>query len=279
MWKNDQIRTNVRYLQPCNFSMALAPTPLPISHVQVWQVDIDLKTSPCFTPECILSKDEIARGQSFKEVADANRFLATRTALRLLLSASMNLHPKLVRLTQDTHGKLVLADAQGVDFNVSHSGSQALIAISTNGPVGIDIEKRCMNFNWVTVANHLLTACESRYIDTLPFAIGCNVFYDTWVAKEAFLKALGFGITYPLTAFSVLAEHIPLSTHVNCHRGKMQFLPTTNMDDERGVVIPHIHEPGELTQLSTFRGNWLLVTEGYSAFIAWSTKAQDGAQQ
>jgi len=66
----------------------------------------------------------------------------------------MNLHPKVVRLTQDTYEKLVSADAQGVDFNLSHSGSQALIAISTNGPVGIDIEERRMDFNWVTVASH-----------------------------------------------------------------------------------------------------------------------------
>jgi len=266
------------YLQPCSFSLVLVTAP-PVPHVRVWRVNIDLRTPPCFTPDCVLSKDEIARGQSFKRVADANRFLATRTALRFLLSTSTNLHPKLVRLTQDTHGKLVSADAQGVDFNVSHSGSQALIAISTNGPVGIDIEERRMDFNWVTVASHLLTACESRYINTLPSALACNIFYDTWVAKEAFLKALGFGITYPLTAFSVLAEHIPLSAHVNCYRGKMQFLSTTNMDDERGVIVPNIHEPGELTQLSTFRGNWLLVIEGYSAFIAWSTKAQEGAQQ
>jgi len=266
------------YLQPCSFSLGLATAPLPIPHVRVWQVNIDLRTPPRFTPDCVLSKDEIARGQNFKRVADANRFLATRTALRLLLSTSMNLHPKVIRLTQDTHGKLVSANAQGIDFNVSHSGSQALIAISTNGPVGIDIEERCMDFNWGTVASHLLTACESRYIDTLPSTLACNVFYDTWVAKEAFLKALGFGITYPLTAFSVLAEHLPLSAHVDCHRGKMQFLPTTNMDDERGVVVPNIHEPGELTQLSTFRGNWLLITEGYSAFVAWSTKAQEDAQ-
>ena len=124
-------------------------------------------------------------------------------------------------------------------------------------------------------ASHLLTACESRYIDTLPSTLACNVFYDTWVAKEAFLK----GIMYPLTAFSVLAEHLPLSAHVDCHHGEMQFLPLTNTDDERGVVVPNIYEPGELTQLSTFRGNWLLVIEGYSAFIAWSTKAQEGAQQ
>jgi len=263
------------YLQPCSFSLALATAPLPIPHVRVWQVNIDLRTPPRFTPNCVLSKDEIARGQSFKRVADANRSLATRTALRLLLSASMNLHPRVIRLTQDTHGKLALADAQGVDFNVSHSGSEALIAISTNGPVGIDIEERRMDFNWVTVASHLLTTCEFRYINTLPSALACNVFYDIWVAKEAFLKTLGFGITYPLTALSVLAEHLSLSAHVNCPRGKMQCLPSTDTDDERGVVVPNIHEPGELTQLSTFRGNWLLVVEGYSAFIAWSTKAQE----
>ena len=261
------------YLQPCSFSLTLATAPLPISYVRVWQVNIDLRTPPRFTSDCVLSKDEIARGQSFKRVADANRFLATRIALRLLLSASMNLHPKMVRLTQDTHRKLVLADTQGIDFNVSHSGNQALIAISTNGPVGIDIEERRMDFNWVTVTSHLLTAREFRYINTLPSALACNVFYDTWVAKEAFLKALGFGITYPLTAFSVLAGHLPPSVHIDYHRDKIAIPVYSNMDDERGVVVPDIHEPGELNQLSTFHGGWLLVMEGYSAFIAWSTKA------
>lgn len=92
------------------------------------------------------------------------------------------------------------------------------------------------------------------------------------------MKVLGFGITYPLTVFSVLLGHPPPSAHVDCHRGKMQSLPTTNTDDERGVVVPNIYEPGELTQLSAFRGNWLLVTEGYSAFVAWSIKTQEGAQ-
>ena len=278
MCRDDQIRTEMMYLQPCNFSLALATAPLPIPRIRVWQVNIDLRTPPCFTPDCVLSKDEIARGQNFKGVADANRFLATRAALRLLLSMTMNLHPKMVKLTQDTYGKLLSADAQGVDFNVSHSGSQALIAISTNGPIGIDIEERRMDFNWETVASHLLTACESRYIDTLPSALAYNVFYDIWVAKEAFLKALGFGIMYPLTVFSVLAGHLPPSAHVDCHHDKMQSLPTTNTDEERGVVVPNIHKPGELSQLSTFRGNWLLVTEGYSAFVAWSTRTQEGAQ-
>jgi len=43
MRRDDQIRTEMMYLQPCSFSLALPTAPLPIPHVRVWQVNIDLR--------------------------------------------------------------------------------------------------------------------------------------------------------------------------------------------------------------------------------------------
>lgn len=90
-----------------------------------------------------LSEDEGVRALLLRKHEDRVRSVATRAALRRLLAAHLRQAPHALRFVSNRHGKPRLPDEAGIDFNVSHAGGFALIALSNNGALGVDIE--CCN--------------------------------------------------------------------------------------------------------------------------------------
>ncbi len=132
---------------------------------------------------------------------DQLRFAATRIALRELLGASLSIPSAELHFEYGRYGKPVLND-NAMNFNVSHSGDYALIALSREHRVGIDIE-RASKESVVSFAHVALSAEEWLYCNK-----GRNtpLFYQLWTAKEAVLKALGLGIGEHLKSLSVTPQ-------------------------------------------------------------------------
>ena len=86
-------------------------------------------------------------------------------------------------------------------FNLSHSGSYAVCAVS-DAPVGVDIEVRRKNTN-LKVAKRFFSQAENDYIDSFETLESReDAFYRIWTLKEAFVKATGEGLSRPLNEFS-----------------------------------------------------------------------------
>src|SRR5687768_7003601 len=102
----------------------------------------------------------------------------------------------------NSHGKPRLQNDVGVEFNVSHAGCFALIALSTDGQVGVDIESHDAGIDSKSLSTYVFSSLERRF--GLRVADEAEDFIERWVAKESVLKALGLGISEHLQAVSIL---------------------------------------------------------------------------
>jgi 4'-phosphopantetheinyl transferase len=153
-----------------------------------------------------LTGEEKARAARFKFEKDAVQWSACRAGLREILGRALGLHPADVSLIFSETGKPALASPhQRLHFNLSHCDGLAVVALSENGPVGIDVEP-------LDRAESLLE-CETSFchpdeIVALPLRREerARQLLRIWTAKEAILKALGTGLTHPPEAVTIHLE-------------------------------------------------------------------------
>lgn len=163
--------------------------------LEVWRLSLDLNAPVADEDDRLLSRAEWQRAQRHRCHADVVRAVATRAALRRLLSAHTGIAPEKLVFTQNAYGKPALENADGPIFNVSHSGHVALIALAPGGAVGVDIE-RCRSEVELAPLQGLVLSPSERFDHALSFM-------ERWVVKEAVLKALGLGIADHLQSLSV----------------------------------------------------------------------------
>lgn len=96
------------------------------------------------------------------------------------------------------HGKPYAPDLHGIEFNLSHSGQHALIAIARDQPIGIDIEAQGRRRSIDDIAERFFAPAESKALRAVPEATRDAAFLRLWTGKEAVLKALGEGISFGL---------------------------------------------------------------------------------
>jgi len=90
------------------------------------------------------------------------------------------------------HGKPGVVGG-GVEFNVTHSGMVALVAISDGGPIGVDVEQHRKLADPIAFARRFFSPAETEAVRADPDAL-----FRWWARKEAWLKAQGVGIRMPL---------------------------------------------------------------------------------
>lgn len=153
-----------------------------------------------------MTDDERQRAARFRFERDRTRFVCARGLLRALLSSELGVAPDLIRFVYGPHGKPSLAKGQadsGLRFNVSHSDGLGLFVLARDRAVGVDLEKvRPLRYGHA-VAERFFAADECAALSGLTGDAWDRGFFRCWTRKEAFVKAVGDGLSYPLRAFSV----------------------------------------------------------------------------
>lgn len=167
--------------------------------VRCWPVLLRLGAGPDAAVLDMLTPVEHQELHRLHQRDDRLRYAGTRAALRQILAQEYGLPPTL-KMVRNAFGKPMLADAPGLEFNVSHSGARALIAVSRAGQVGVDVEKM-VPLQLAGLAELVCTPLERAGLARLPVAAQHAEFFRLWVGKEAVLKAVGVGIA---------GEHMPL---------------------------------------------------------------------
>lgn len=161
--------------------------------------------------EC-LSSDELRRGERFVRDDLRRSFLAARVALRRCLGSYLNVAPSALRFQLGTcvscgaaHGKPRLAwpPETGAEFNLSRSGSLAVVAAALNRPVGVDVEETRRSVEAETLAKRFFTAEERDVVMSAEPWTRQLAFYQLWTRKEAYLKGVGCGLTGGLDSIDV----------------------------------------------------------------------------
>jgi 4'-phosphopantetheinyl transferase len=75
--------------------------------------------------------------------------------------------------------------------------------VSAGREVGVDVERVRAQPNHLDMATRYFTPNESQRLNALPPAEGERAFFHVWTRKEAFLKAIGLGLTHGLERFEV----------------------------------------------------------------------------
>lgn len=149
--------------------------------MKAWPVD--LWTIPLREPRpTLLSEEEAERASRFRSEEDRVRWTRARSALRAILSKYAGEAPESLRFVYGKHGKPALSPSVDMEFNLSHAGDWALIAVAKSVPVGVDIERLRSNIDIAALLRRLGEG-------DLPFAI--PDLYQAWTRREARSKAAG----------------------------------------------------------------------------------------
>lgn len=140
------------------------------------------------------------------------RRLAASRALRRLLAAYLEMRPEEVRLRRGAHGKPSLASEMDSEilFNLSHSGSAGLIAVTRGREVGIDVEELRPRRNLARLAERALDAEVAAAVRAAPSADREAVFYAAWTRHEATVKCHGAGLGVKSSSRPVFVRNIEI---------------------------------------------------------------------
>ncbi len=147
-----------------------------------------------------LSPAERARAARFLRPADAVAYRAAHAGLRAILGAVTGTDPAALAFQTTAQGKPVLPG--GPAFNLSHAGGWAALAVA---PVAVGVDIEAHRPVEPEVAARFFSAAEQAALAPLAGVAWRQAFFRIWTRKEAFVKALGVGLSHPLDSFDVTA--------------------------------------------------------------------------
>lgn len=217
---------------------------LALNEVHIWQIDLAKQEDEIQRCRRVLSADEIERADRFYFERDRRRFTVARAAMRGILSRYAGVDAADLRFSYGPKGKPALAgglEQSGIEFNLSHSAERALLAVARGMELGVDIEWIKADFATDEIAERFFSATEVQCLRSLPAGRRAEAFFSCWTRKEAYIKALGEGLSVPLDSFAVA------------------FAPGT------AAALLHVKvDPAEVERWSMYN---IEVTEGYKAAL------------
>jgi len=180
---------------------------LATGEVHVWRLELDQPESVLTEFRQTLEADELERASRFRFEKHRRHFVAGRGGLRYVLSRYMDLKAEEFRFSYGAFGKPALV-GEGLRFNMSHSHDVALFAVAADRELGVDVEHIRADFATEDIARRFFSRVEVATFNGLPQHEQVAAFFRCWSRKEAYIKAIGRGLSEPLDAFDVtLAPH------------------------------------------------------------------------
>ena len=198
---------NLEFMNP--WSLPPEPVPPLNGSVHVWSLELDDAAFDAAVLQNCLSAEEQARAARFHFDRDRRRFIVAHVALRKIVAGYLKTGAANLQFDEGPNGKPKLAppfDAEGVEFNLSHSHERAVVALNHGHEIGVDIEFAKNDFEFLDVAGHFFTAREVTALRALPASLQRQAFYKCWTSKEAFLKAKGTGLSGALDEVEIVLE-------------------------------------------------------------------------
>lgn len=174
--------------------------------INVWLVDsYDIARAL----KSILSVNEIERADRLRLPTSRDRFVATRGALRLILSYFLDLAPSAIEFSYGHCGKPFVDEPLnhlGLQFNVSHTDNCSAIAVCKRHAIGIDLEEQQAADRHHAVFDRMCSPAEREGFACIPPSLRAASILHWWASKEAYLKGLGTGLSMALQEFDVSVD-------------------------------------------------------------------------
>ncbi|MFZ4077187.1 MAG: 4'-phosphopantetheinyl transferase family protein [Legionellaceae bacterium] len=175
------------------------------NRIDIWS--FKLNTPPTREDyELILSDEEKKRASRYHFERHQRRFAVARITLRKILADHLGVMPQHLKFDTHRHGKPFLSyPATPLEFNLSHSGEHALLAIGKTHPLGVDLEY-FSNRPLIGLGRQVFSAEENNILQRLSPRDQPLFFFKLWAQKEAYIKAIGEGLSYPVAQLT--APHL-----------------------------------------------------------------------
>lgn len=200
-------REHVKLFRTATFDLPDAPPSG--NELQVWGMTLSDPPLPVAELREYLSADEIARVERLRQSRDRDRAIIARGGLRAILGTQLGVHPASLAFRYSEKGKPALdmgEDHPPVSFSVSHSGEWVLIAVAAEHRVGADVEALRPIPGFGQIVDRYFAPVECAAIGGVPEERRLDAFFCCWTRKEAYVKALGDGISFGFSRFAVAVD-------------------------------------------------------------------------
>lgn len=171
--------------------------------VHVWRISLDQPDEALERFRRTLEPDEISRAGRFHFEKHRRHFVVARGFLRIVIARYLETQPESLRFSYGAYGKPALASEHVLRFNLSHSHEVALLAVALDAELGVDVEHVRADFASEDIARRFFSRAEVEVFNALPREEQVAAFFRCWTRKEAYIKAIGKGLSQPLDAFDV----------------------------------------------------------------------------
>jgi 4'-phosphopantetheinyl transferase len=187
---------------PCEWLVPSANIVREPGWVHVYRLALDLPVKQLEALSATLTQDESARAARYLREIDRQRFIAARGQMRSILAEYLGTDPAGLRFTYNPQGKPDLIEGEP-RFNLSHSDGLALLGITFEKEIGIDVERLNRSVDYANITRRFFAPAEVAEFFSLPLADRARAFCNGWTRKEAYIKAQGTGMAFRLDSFSV----------------------------------------------------------------------------
>ena len=160
--------------------------------MRLWVVELDQALR---WGTALLDERERRRARALVSARSSQRFVAGRSALRIVLGAALGQSPHEVPIVYGKFGKPRIDGGSDLSFNLAHHAGTAVIAVSTGGSIGVDIETVRPHTSVTGIAERFFDRCETELIAQLRDEPQQDAFLRCWTVREAVLKATGTGLS------------------------------------------------------------------------------------
>ena len=186
---------------------ARAPKQLEPGQIHIWHASPKTAHLNEAYARSLLSTDEMERINRFHFDKDRHNFLFCRSMLRMVLASYLGVLPAELVFAYSAHGKPSLAKPNVcLDFNLSHSNGDVLIATCLERKIGVDLEWVRHDLDVQEIARRFFSPAENKRLQAMPISSRYDTFFACWTRKEAFVKARGEGLSCPLSSFDVSVD-------------------------------------------------------------------------
>ncbi len=171
--------------------------------VHLWPVRVEASFDVVDTFALLLEPEEKSRADRFCSEEHRRSFILVRGTLKALLGHYLGVPASGVRLDYSSNGKPRPAPRSCITFNLSHSGDLVAFTFGIGIEMGVDVERIRWLADMLEIARHFFSHQEAVDLMALPAEQRERAFFRCWTRKEAYLKAIGNGLSVPLNSFDV----------------------------------------------------------------------------
>jgi 4'-phosphopantetheinyl transferase len=178
--------------------------------LQAEEIHVWFARQPSTAPpdlDAILSRQECLRARCFQFAKDRFAYIFAHAVLRNVLSQYLHCPPRDIQFSENPFGKPLLDHTncgEAPEFNLSHAGGMVLVGVSRGHRIGIDVEDIRPIEDISAIAQSYFTLREYTFIFSQPPAERERAFLSCWTRKEAYVKAVGKGLSIALDSFDTL---------------------------------------------------------------------------